>query len=184
MAKARPDRETVLLWIELQQAGAAAAARHFGLPAPTVRRWCAEARAKPERAPAERSANAQKRAPVGDPPPRGAEEAIERSPRSASPGLAGMPGRDRERVLGFKERALDFLDSEAAIKAPRDARDLLGALTTLIAAVPDLMAFDARLAGELDDHGRLAGAGAAGGDDAAARVRAALGGDPGPSDPG
>jgi hypothetical protein len=185
MAKARPDRPTVFLWMELQRAGPAAAAAHFKLPASTIRRWLTEAKqagpAPPvgERpaAPTARS-SARSRGPAAD-----HEQAPSGIERSARPVLAAMDGHDQAHIVGFKRRALAFLDSDKALENPRAARDLIGALADLLDVVPDLLSMEARLAGDDDDaDGGVADDGPRGGGAAADLVRAALGG-LGPADP-
>ncbi|MBL8616356.1 MAG: hypothetical protein JNM72_12145 [Deltaproteobacteria bacterium] len=189
MAKARPDRISVLMWMDMNRVGAAAAAAHFkGLPASTIRRWLTEAKqasaappggerqASVPRAPTARS-SARSRGPAADhePAPSGIE-------RSARPGLAAMDGHDQAHIVGFKRRALAFLDSDKALENPRAARDLIGALADLLDVVPDLLSMEARLAGDDDADGGVADDGPRGGGAAAELVRAALGG-LGPADP-
>lgn len=188
MSGGRPGRQTVLLWMQLQQAGGAAAAAHFKLPASTIRRWLTEQRQAVAAAPAgERSPSATARAPAQAADKSaacGVDPGKPSAPldRSARPGLSGMGPDDREHIVGFKRRALAFLDSDKALENPKAARELIGALSDLLGAVPDLLRFDARLSGADDADGGLAGDGPRGGGAAVDRVLAALGGD-GPADP-
>lgn len=70
--------------------------------------------------------------------------------------LAEMANQDRARILGFKQKALERLNSEGAIEDPRGTRDLVSALVMLAGAVPDLMSMEQQLRGDDPNHGTLA----------------------------
>lgn len=175
MAKARPDRDTVFLWMELQRQGAAAAAKHFGLPASTVRRWLSEARSDGVRTPGERSPSAERGASQAQSSGRPVARPTDGSTGKPESRLQGMRGEDRTRILKFKDQTLDFLASENAVKDPGATRSLISALTSLLEAIPDLMEADNRMAG-MPHGGGLDESGAAGPGPSADRLRGALAG--------
>lgn len=195
--RGRPPKDKVLLWMEVNEKGPAEAARHFGIPASTVRSWVNRARAKAERRnddnadgggkkaePEAGRRNGQTRAGAGRVALRTAdldEEAAPLMRAAAIRLLRYMAGALEDEAPALDPAALKDLPRdqrrtiEKALGAtswdPRGAKDAALGLAILVDKCPGILTLNERIdAGGSD----LAGDGAVGGADAVERLQGAL----------
>jgi len=155
-------REAVLAWMRETGATVAEAAEKFGQKASTIRQWQTRDRRNAT------SGSDNTVTPV----------ASRVAPRArGKPSLADVRPNDRARILGFKDRVLDHIDSEDVLKDTRKVRDLVSALVQLSSAISDLLTLDERM--KAVEAASEPGTGPDGGEDADRRLQEALeGGDP------
>lgn len=167
--------------MEQNQAGYKRAAAHFGLSPNTVKTWQRVARDAPEVTPevvkpldhSTPVVEEEGRGKGGDAPKPPAES---RARPSAGPRIpaALLSESARSKLRTAVEQQLDFLSDPDTISDQKGRADAARALQTLLAGTPDILTFDERTNGRVDDGGTAAR------EDAARRVRAAL--DPNSSD--
>jgi transposase-like protein len=162
-------KDAVLAWMRETGATSAEAAAKFDVQSSTVRQWVSRERK------AAGIVTVKRDGPVADPvtaPTR--TQASTLPPAQPKKGKSGiLDPKDltevaKSRLRGATRKYLDWLDSDEALKDPRNAAQLARALETLVKLCPELLTLEERTG---DDVG---GAGDLGGEDATARLREAL----------